>query len=185
MRSMLRLSASTSSARSVRGSGAATALTPWAASPVTTRAQRDPVRPAAVGQHNAHIVHRNCVPLISYFGIASVNLRSPARRQRLTRSRPVNLRGRNGPLDRHFRLRRKASGLFENLAAGEDSARLRLEKQLGNTARLEPVGIGVHDRGYIGRIACLVSRQSSRGLAVTHLGILSAPWMSSLLSMLQ
>src|SRR6516162_4703880 len=39
---MVRLSAATSSARSVSGSGAATALMPWAASPVITRAQLDP-----------------------------------------------------------------------------------------------------------------------------------------------
>src|SRR6516165_1187582 len=63
-RSMLRLSASTSSASSVSGSGAATALMPWGASPVMTRAQLDQVRPAAVGQHNTHSVHRNFVLLI-------------------------------------------------------------------------------------------------------------------------
>ena len=34
------------------------------------------------------------------------------------------------PGDRHFGLRRQASGVFENLAASEDSAGLGLQEQL-------------------------------------------------------
>src|SRR6516162_7624241 len=47
-----------------------------------------------------------------------------------------------GPLDCHLSLRRQASGVFENLAAGEDSAGLGLQEQLGHTARLQPVRVG-------------------------------------------
>src|SRR6516162_10725767 len=77
------------------------------------------------------------------------------------------------PLDRHFPLRRQASGVFENFAACEDSARLRLEKQLRHAARLQPVGIGVHDRGYIGRIALdgdFPGQRQSRSSALAGLG---------------
>ena len=77
------------------------------------------------------------------------------------------------PLDRHLGLRRKAPSLFEDFAAGEDSARLRLEKQFRHAARLQPVGIGVHDRGYIGGIALdgdFPGQRQSRSSALPGLG---------------
>src|SRR6516225_7572730 len=53
-------------------------------------------------------------------------------------------------LDRHLGLGRQAAGVFENLAAGEDSAGLGLQEQLGHIARLQPARVRVHDRGYVG-----------------------------------
>src|SRR5580704_14663999 len=118
MRSMLRLSAATSSAKSVSGSGAATALMRWAASPVMARAQLVP---------SAHPPWANTT-LTSFIAIMFLSFPVSASPRSTQRLHPAG----NGPpdfvrrifldemdpLDCHFGLRRKASGLFENLAAG-------------------------------------------------------------------
>src|SRR5262249_21126927 len=47
----------------------------------------------------------------------------------------------------------QTSGVFEDLAAGEDSTGLGLQEQLGHTARLQPVRVSIHDRSHVGGVA--------------------------------
>ena len=61
VRSKLRFSAATSSARDVNGSGAAETLTDFALSAAMTGAQHDPSAQGSVSEHYAHILHSHAV----------------------------------------------------------------------------------------------------------------------------
>src|SRR5271156_2129909 len=113
-RSIVRLRAATSSARSVSGSGAATDLMPCAASPVITRAQLDPsAHPPWAMTTDTSFSECSDISSLPY----TLNLRRSTQRLHPVGDcftdliRRILLHEMNS-FDRHFGLRREAPSMF-------------------------------------------------------------------------
>src|SRR5215510_12772684 len=153
VRSRLRLSAATSSARDVSGSGAADTFTPSALSAVITCAQLDP---------SAHAPWASTT-LTSFAAILLLLTSWPAwppsaQRPHPSGDGPPDLVRRifleeMDPRDRHLGLRWQPAGEVEIRAAGDEQTGLGLHEQLGYTARRQPARVGGRDRSHVGGLA--------------------------------